>query len=177
MLAPAILPGTNLGSFGRSIKVGDLNKVISNFNTNVAGGLTPAGQALVSAGLFTQGQLTALGAVIPTIPLAPPGQVGLSPLYTTDLHLSWRLQPSKIWHGLSEQFVISPEAAIYNVFNRQNWDPAGNTLRGILDGSEGSLDGTTAHGATPRTNLVTLGSGTFGYGAPRQAEFGVKVSF
>jgi len=171
------LPGTNLGSFGRSIKVGDLNKIISNFNTNVAGGLTPAGQALVSAGLFTQAQLTALGAVIPTIPLAPPGQVGLSPLYTTDLHLSWRLQPSKIWHGLSEQFVISPEAAIYNVFNRQNWDPAGNTLRGILDGSEGSLDGTTAHGATPRTNLVTLGSGTFGYGAPRQAEFGVKVSF
>jgi len=171
------LPGTNLGSFGRSIKVGDLNKVISNFNQNTAGGLTPAGQSLVTAGLFSQAQLVSLGAVIPTIPLAPPGQVGISPLYTTDFHLGWRLQPSRIWHGLSENFVIAPEAAIYNVFNRQNWDPPGNVLRGILDGSEGSLNGTTAHGATPRTNLVTLGSGTFGYGAPRQAEFGVKVSF
>ena len=171
------LPGTNLGSFGRGIKVGDLNKIINNFNQNVAGGLTPAGQSLVSANLFTQAQLVALGAVIPQIPLAPPGQVGLSPLYTTDLHLSWRLHPNKVWHGLSEQFVIAPEAAIYNVFNYQNWDPAGNTLRGILDGSEGSVDGTTAHGATPRTNLVTLGSGTYGYGAPREAEFGVKVTF
>ena len=171
------LPGTNLGSFGRSIKVGDLNKVISNFNQNVAGGLTPAGQSLVSAGLFSQAQLTALGAVIPTIPLAPPGQVGVSPMYATDIHLSLRLHPNKLWHGLSEQFVIAPEAAIYNVFNRQNWDAPGAVIRGILDGSEGSLDGTTAHGASPRTNLVSLGSGTFGYGAPRQAEFGAKITF
>ena len=114
---------------------------------------------------------------MPKILLAPAGQVGVSPLYTTDFHLSLRLRPNKIWHGLSERFVIAPEAAIFNVFNYQNWDPAGNVLRGILDGSEGSANGTTAHGATPRTNLVTLGSGTYGYGAPRQAEFGVKVSF
>ena len=171
------LPGTNLGSFGRSIKTGDLNKVIGNFNSTVAGGLTPAGQSLVSAGLFSQAQLTALGAVIPTIPLAPPGQVGVSPMYATDIHLSLRLHPNKLWHGLSEQFVIAPEAAIYNVFNRQNWDAPGAVIRGILDGSEGSLDGTTAHGTSPRQNLVSLGSGTFGYGAPRQAEFGAKITF
>ncbi|MFY9531440.1 MAG: carboxypeptidase regulatory-like domain-containing protein [Candidatus Acidiferrales bacterium] len=171
------LPGTNLGSFGRSIKVGDLNNVINNFNTNFAGKLTPAGQALVSAGLFTQAQLTALGAVIPAIKDAPAGEVGLSPAYTTDVHLSVRLRPNRIWHRLPEQFVIAPEAALYNVFNFQNWDAAGAVTRGILDGSQGSLNGTTAHGATPRTNLVSLGSGTYGYGAPRQAEFGAKISF
>jgi hypothetical protein len=171
------LPGTNLGAYGRSVKAKDINNVINNFNNTTAGQLTPAGQALVTAGLFTQAQLDALGAVVPKILLAPAGQVGVSPLYTTDFHLSLRLRPNKIWHELSEQFVIAPEAAIFNVFNYQNWDPAGNVLRGILDGSEGSANGTTAHGATPRTNLVTLGSGTYGYGAPRQAEFGVKVSF
>jgi hypothetical protein len=171
------LPGTNLGSFGRSIKVGGLNNVIDNFNTNFAGKLTPAGQALVSASLFTQAQLTALGAVIPTISRAPKGQVGLSPAYSTDVHLSVRLRPNRIWSRLPEQFVIAPEAALYNVFNFQNWDAAGAVTRGILDGSQGSLNGTTAHAPTPRTNLVSLGSGTYGYGAPRQAEFGAKITF
>ena len=73
--------------------------------------------------------------------------------------------------------MIAPEAALLTCSTARTGILPGNVLSGILDGSEGSLNGTTAHGATPRTNLVTLGSGTFGYGAPRQAEFGVKVSF
>ncbi len=57
-----VLPGTNIGSFGRDVKVSNLNQVISNYNSAYAGKLTPAGQALVSAGLFTQAQLAQLGA-------------------------------------------------------------------------------------------------------------------
>jgi hypothetical protein len=178
-----LLPGTNLGSFGRDVKVGGLNKAINNFNTNFAGQVTPAGQALVSAGLFTKAQLSALGGVIPALATAPANQVGLSPLYTTDFHLSVRLRPSRIWHRLPEQFVIAPEAAVFNVFNFQNFDPAGQLLRGSLCTAASAAAGGCGSGAinsTPvgsRTNLVTLGSGTYAYGAPRQAEFGAKISF
>ncbi len=56
------LPGTNRGSFDRVFGVAGLNKLITNFNNNYAGTLTPAGQALVDSGLFTRSEgLVALG--------------------------------------------------------------------------------------------------------------------
>jgi hypothetical protein len=41
------------------------------------------------------------------------------------------------------------------------------------------VNGTTAHGALGRQNLVTPGSssGVNWYAVPRQAEFGVKLTF
>src|SRR5207245_6547629 len=57
-----VLPGTNIGSFGRGVTAGNINNFINAFNTGSANTLTPAGQALVAAGLFTQAQLIALGA-------------------------------------------------------------------------------------------------------------------
>ena len=42
------------GTFMRSVSPGNLNAYLTNFNNTVAGTLTPAGQALVKAGLFTQ---------------------------------------------------------------------------------------------------------------------------
>src|SRR5262249_48603701 len=36
-----IAPGTNIGSFGRQIKAGDINGYISQYNSNNAGTLTP----------------------------------------------------------------------------------------------------------------------------------------
>ena len=83
------LPGTTLGSFGRKVKTNDLNGFLSNYNSNVAGGLTPAGQTLVSNGLFTVQQLQALGADLPQVALAPQGQQGLGWLKTFDLKLSY----------------------------------------------------------------------------------------
>jgi len=65
------------GAFGRDIKGGDqLNAVRTEYNSKLAGTFTPAGQLLVSQGLFSASQLTALGAVMPTLPLAPKGEVG-----------------------------------------------------------------------------------------------------
>src|SRR5208337_5107268 len=69
-----ILPGTNVGSFGHGVNPGNLNQAISAFDSRTAGTLTPAGQALVTSGLFTPAQLTKLGAVVPAIPLAPRGE-------------------------------------------------------------------------------------------------------
>ena len=171
-----ILPGTNVGSFGRDVKAGDLNNVITAYNNNDAGKLTPAGQALVSADLFTQSQLVSLGAVTPTLALAPPGQVGLSPLFTFDAHISWEIRLSKVMHFLPERVILEPQIALYNVFNFHNYDPFGNELSGVLTGSPGTANGTTR---ADRGNLITPGSasGVNWYAVPRQAEFGVKLSF
>jgi hypothetical protein len=44
---------------------------------------------LIQNGMFTLTHLRALGAVAPTVPLAPPGQVNLSWVRAFDLRLSW----------------------------------------------------------------------------------------
>ncbi len=81
------------------------------------------------------------------------------------------------------------------MFNFHNYDPFGNILNGTLGGSPGEANGTTAHNqngcsdssgnildaslCTGRQNLITPGSssGVNWYAVPRQAEFGVKLTF
>ncbi|HUI74934.1 MAG TPA: TonB-dependent receptor [Candidatus Acidoferrum sp.] len=184
-----VAPGTNVGAFGRSIKASDLNNYINMYNSKYAGQLTPAGQALVAAGLFTQAQLVSLGAVTPTLQLAPSGNVGLSPLFTFDAHISWEIHLAKMLHALPERVVLEPQIALYNVFNFHNYDPGGNLLSGVLGGLPGQVNGTTKYdqagcpanvaACTGRTNLITPGSasGVNWYAVPRQAEFGVRLSF
>jgi hypothetical protein len=165
-----ILPGTGVGAFGRDIGVSGLVKAINNYNTNIAGHLTPAGQALVSAGLFTEAQLVALGAVTPTIALPPSGAIGLDPFFTFDLRLSWKIHPVRKFEGL----IFEPTVNIFNLFNRQNFDSPSLPTSGILNGTPGFVNGTTRG---DRTNLIGLGSGVFALGAPRSMEFGFKVVF
>jgi hypothetical protein len=170
------VPGSQVGSFGREIKASNLNNFIGNYNSKAAGQLTPAGQALVTAGLFTQAQLQALGGVTPTLALAPKGQVGVSPLFTFDAHVAWELRLSKVMHALPERVVLEPQVALFNVFNFHNYDPFGNVLSGVLTGQPGTANGTTR---SNRANLITPGSssGVNWYAVPRQAEFGVKLTF
>jgi Carboxypeptidase regulatory-like domain len=195
-----VLPGTNIGSFGRSVKASDLNKVISAYNSSSAGQLTPAGQALVDSGLFSAAQLGAgdascldpaalahssLCAVMPALALAPSGQVGLSPRFTSDVYVAWELRVNKLLHGVSERVVVEPQIALFNVFNFQNFDPGGNIMSGVVQAAcsptpdclgTGTVN-TTTRG--DRTNLVSPGSssGVNWYGVPRQWQFGVKLIF
>jgi hypothetical protein len=179
-----LLPGTQPGGFGRDFGVGGLTKLINDFNTNIAGTtLTPAGQALVDANLFTKAQLISLGATPQAIAPPPPGEVGLAGFFSFDLRLGWNIHPVRKW----ERFQFSPQMNIYNLFNHQNYDSPSLPLSGILNGSPGFLNGTTAHDqagcpadptkCTGRTNLVGLGSGVFALGAPRSLEFGFRVIF
>ncbi|MCU1241505.1 MAG: Oar protein [Candidatus Acidoferrum typicum] len=190
-LAP--VPGSNIGSFGRDIKAGDLNKFLQTLSDNSGNKLTPAGQALVSAGLFTQDQLVSLCAVTPSLDtasgcgpkftLAPPGNVGNDAFFTFDVRLGWSIKPIHSW----ERFRIEPQAAFYNLFNRQNHNGPDALLAGTLDGATNSVNGTTKFDqagcpadptkCTGRTSLIGLGSGVFAIGAPRSMEFGVKVTF
>ncbi len=168
------LPGTNVGSFGRDVKVPALNAKISSYDGTTANKPTPAGQALISAGLMTADQLVKLGGVAESVPLAPAGQVGMDSLITTNLRFGWVLKPKHIWSSLSEAFAIEPQVSIFNLFNIANYDGPNSPLSGDLNGGAGSVNGTTQ---AVRTNRVGLGSGVFAMGAPRTFEFGVKVSF
>jgi hypothetical protein len=172
-----IVPGTNVGSFGRNITASNLNNAIQNYNTNFGGRLTPAGQALVTANLVRGDQLQRLGAVTPLLQSAPLGNEGLSWLRTFDTALAW---PLKIREGLT----VEPRVSVFNVFNLANFDTANNLLVGILGGQPGQVNGTTAQGTilngvqTGRAaNRTGMGSGIFTLGAPRQMEFGLKITF
>jgi len=177
------IPGTNIGAFGRQVKVGDLNSFLTNYNTNVAGGLTPAGQTLVNNGLFTVQQLQQIGADLPQVALAPQGQQGLGWLKTFDLKLSY---PRKF----GENFTIEPSVSVFNAFNNANFDLPSSVIGATLNlatspcmpgapaatnNCNGTVNSTTS--VEHNLNRVLPGSGVFDLGAPRVFEFGLKLSF
>ena len=181
-----ILPGTQVGAFGRDVSPGDLNKVINSYLTNSAGQLTPAGQALVTANLFTTSQLQTLGAVTPgacdangnpinttqpsCIALAPNGNVGLGWLKSFDLTFAWPIR-------IKERFTIEPSVSAFNIFNFANFDGPANKLLGILNNGTSSAFVNGATSTNRGSNRIGVGSGVFASGAPRQMEFGLKFSF
>ena len=161
------------GTFMRGVSPGNLASVISTFNSNAAGKLTPAGQALVSANLFTQAQLVSLGAVIPTIAAPPANNAGNSMYKDVDTVLAW---PIKI----HERFRLEPSIAFFNIFNFANFGALGGltTPTGQLTGGPGSPNGTVG-GNDPSHNILRsgLGTGVFAAGAARQLEFGLRLDF
>ncbi len=180
----AILPGTISGQFGRSTSPGQLNGLLTTYNTAArnagcpagmlgAGCPTPAGDVLIKNGLFTLSQLQELGAVAPSVPFAPAGQNGQGWLRDVDLSLTWD-------YAIAERVTVEPSVSFYNAFNFANFDLPGSELSGSLTGAACSVNG-TVHGSNPAldcpTDRVGLGSGVFSQGAPRTLEFGLKISF
>ena len=175
-----ILPGTNPGAFGRSVAPGDMGLVIQNYNNTQAGTLTPAGQALVNAGLFTQSQLVALGGAkprlyVPSQALDGP-QYGNGTLRTFDFRLSY---PIKIGE---EGISIEPSVGFFNLFNFSNFGSLNGAL--VTDPNPLGTVLTTSLAATgtvqnSNRNAIRTGngSGTFAQGSPREMEFGLRISF
>lgn len=182
-----ILNGTYMGTTGKYTSE-KINNAISYYNRNVAGQLTPAGAALVTAGLFSATQLHSLGAYAPLIsscnPPDPscgvPGRAAEANwLKTIDLRLNWPFT-------VSEHVKVEPNFSVFNVFNLANYGGPGAQLSGILDGAPGtSLNNSTSPGVcgnassycTSRLDRVQPGSGVYSTGAPRQMEFGVRITF
>ncbi|HSR53393.1 MAG TPA: TonB-dependent receptor [Acidobacteriota bacterium] len=159
------------GVFGRDIQdVDELNALISSFNSGTAGNITPAGRALVNAGLFTAEQLIALGAVAPALQLAPAGQVFNDSFITSDVRLTKNFEIT----GGDRVIIIAPSVEVFNLFNVANYGRLGGGAAGILNAQPGAPNGTVQGN---RTNLIGLGSGSFSQGIPRSVQFSLRVTF
>jgi hypothetical protein len=162
------LPGTKNGAFMRGISPSGLSRVIGNYNNTVAGQATPAGQDLISNGLFSLSQLQKLGGVAPTLPMPIGNAVGLAWLRDVDLSFSWK-------YTIREKVTLQPGIGFFNVFNFANFDLPPNILSPYLLSAAGSV-GATTYGQQQNVR-VGEGTGVYGLGAPRVAEFSLKISF
>jgi Carboxypeptidase regulatory-like domain len=161
-----------VGAFMRQIGPAGLTRDINNYNTAIAGLPTPAGQALINAGLATLADLQAIGAVAQPIPVPPAGNVGLGWLRDFDTTFSW---VGHFWH---ERLTLIPSVSIFNTFNLANFDSAANILNPQLNGGAGSINGTGPTALTgPRPDRIGAGTGVFAFGAPRTIEWGLKLQF
>jgi len=174
-------PGDLLGIIGSTGKYSgsSLTNVIARYNASFAGKLTPADLTLVNSNLFTAQQLVALGAYAPLIQSLPGHAATATWLKTMDLRLSWPLP-------IGDRVKLEPNVSAFNLFNWANFGGAGNQLSGVLNGAPGSsLNNSSSTGycgssgtfCTSRLDRVLQGSGTYADGAPRQLEFGVRVTF
>ena len=184
-----LLPGTNIGDFGRRItNIASLNQVITRYNQDYAGRLTPHGQRLVSAGIFTEAQLKALGAGLPFIPLVDPDTPNpFESRFQADFRLSRPI------HIGSERYVLEPSWSVFNVFNNNSY----GTFTGLAIPNVCTAATITANcptGATGRTGQVVTNFGSLTYpyaqgdigdlaqirglnNRRRQMQFGIRFTF
>ena len=181
-----IVEGSNVGSYMRSIKPSGLSQFITNYNTNLAGTLTPAGSTLQTAGVFSPGDLQLMGAMLQPLAQVVQNPVGLSWLKTFDLRLTWQ-------HTFLDRVTIEPSIGAFNLFNFANFDLPGYTQSGLLNygaGSksvpatalqpQGTVGGASANANDPtsgRINRGSLQSGMGAAGSPRAIEWGLKIKF
>jgi hypothetical protein len=184
--APEPVPGTQIGQYDHSVNIGNLQKAINTYNHTFASSLTPAGDCLVanhaacpglisSTQVMTASDLASLGWVMPTLDSVANHAVATPWLKTMDLRLSW---PIKV----KDRVTIEPSASVFNVFNFANAFSAGNMPSGsLLPGPNGVLApnvvGGVASGSSYTPFRTSLQSGTLALGAPRQFEFGLRISF
>jgi hypothetical protein len=176
-----LVPGTIPGVYEHGIKGGkSLNALIANYNATQAGTPTPAGQAVIAAGLFTPGQLFALNGVQQPLAAAPSKPLNNAALRTFDLSANYPIHISK----LGEKFSLVPGVAVYNVFNMSNFNPITSipgTTTGVLlntadAGQPGYYNGPSDQQTLNQARIVR-NSGTFDQGGPRTTEFQLKLNF
>jgi hypothetical protein len=178
------IPGTTNGSFMRDFDVNGLNAVISKYNTTQGNQPTPAGQQLISSGLFNAQQLQTIGLVAPLLASAPQNQLTFPWVKAFDFKLDWV-------HTFKDKVTITPSIGFYNLFNFSNFNlPPGamtgwlnqllpdgtplNNFNNSINSTPKSLVGTSVASDAFR---VGAGTGVFGLGSPRAMEFGLKVTF
>lgn len=165
-----LLPGTNIGSFGRKFSsISALNDAITAYNNTYAGKLSPAGQRLVDAGLFTEAQMRALGATMTSIALVP--TTNPDP-FQNSFKADYRLtRPIRLW---KESWILEPSISFFNVFNN-----ASKNVYSGLDGTCGSLnfDYNNPPADEPDCTVGALNRIRGLAFNRRQLQFGIRFSF
>ncbi|MGH9505540.1 MAG: carboxypeptidase regulatory-like domain-containing protein [Terriglobales bacterium] len=172
-----VLPGANLGAYNRSLGPNGLQQVITAYNTTYAGMLTPAGKALVNAGLANVGDLQALGLVMPYAASVTNGQLTPDSFLDSDIKITRAFR-------VGEHLTITPEIQCFNVFNVGNYDPPGDIMSGTIAtgydpaalgfGNPGSITDSTG---LDQVRKYGLNTGVFAEGIPRAFEGGISFTF
>jgi hypothetical protein len=159
-----VLPGTNIGDLGSRIgSWQELNRIITQFNTSYAGTLTPFGQRLLQAGMFSEAQLKSLGASVRPIALVPENNPWpFQSRFVTDLRVTRQIV-------IKERFKIEPYLEVFNLFN--------NTPKGTYGGLNSSVFGNLNFHYAPG-DIGDLDSQVRGLlQNPRQFQFGIRGIF
>ena len=167
-----LVQGTNPGAYMRGVHGNSLNKLINTYNGRYANTPTPAGQQLLTNGIFTSQQLQALGGV--QQPIAPaPAHAFENPMFRqVDASV---LYPFKL-PFLGEGRRLEPGVALYNVANFGNYTLPTNFGALTADGQPNFVNGPNDF-ATKNPDRTTRGAGTFAAGTPRSIEFQLKFVF
>jgi len=179
-----LLPGTAPGSYMHDVSPNGLKTAITNYNSQYAGTLTPAGKQLLASGLFNSQQLTDLNAVQQRIYAGATGSYANPMFKSLDLSLSY---PIKL-KFISEVATLEPGIAMYNAANFANsGTPSG--FGTLINESNAGSDGSGATGYAngdysgsnhydwKNQNRTQRGSGTFDQGGPRSTEFQLRFNF
>jgi hypothetical protein len=172
-----LVPGTVPGAYMHQIKGAQLNQLIGNYNAKIAGTPTPAGRALIAAGLMTLPELQALKGVAQPIAAQPANHPANDPAFRSfDFNASYPIKFSKLREGL----MITPGVAMYNLFNMSNYNLQYGTLLNTASVANGFPLGyvNSPESLDEVNNLrVTRNSGTFDQGGPRTTEFQLMINF
>jgi hypothetical protein len=172
-----LVPGTRPGAYMHDYKANTLQSLITKYNSQYANTLTPAGQALVTAGLFTGNQLVAIQGAQQPIANLPQANAVNNPAYrSVDANLSYPIRLYKFHEGMS----LEPAVAVYNVGNFSNFGLLSGQLLTQTNvgptGVAGFLNGPNTP-AVADANRTQRGSGTFDQGGPRSIEYQLKFNF
>jgi hypothetical protein len=163
-----------------SIKSNSIQSYITNFNSAYAGQLTPAGKMVAASGLLTSTQLVQIKAAIQPIANLPQATALNNPTYQNmDVNFTYPIRFKRFREGLQ----LTPGIDFYNVGSFSNFSTYGGVLYNTTTAAGTTYNGTS--GITGQNNFVALtsghrvtrGSGTFDQGAPRSAEFQLKLDF
>ena len=159
-----VLPGTNIGDLGSRIgSWQELNSIIAQFNSSVAGTLTPHGQRLVAAGILSEAQIRSLGGFVkPIVPVPENNPWPFQGRFVTDLRVTRPI-------SIRERFKIEPYLEVFNLFN--------NTPKGTYAGLNHRVFG-NLNFSYSATQLGTLDRQVRGLlQNPRQFQFGIRGIF
>ena len=190
--ASELIPGTQIGQFERGTDIHSLQSVLNLYNHTYANNLTPAGACLVAnnvpstnhfscpgqifgPAVMTPSDMVALGWVMPTINSVPPDALAIPWLKSLDLKVAWPIT-------IKERVTIEPSGSVFNIFNFANEFLPGNLPSASLaPGQNGLLAPSVVGGVTPGSSVTpyraSFQSGTYALGAPRQFEFGLRITF
>jgi len=162
------VPGTKNGAFMRGIGPGGSAEDHQQLQPDGRGTADPSGSSTHQQWPVHAGATSSHRRRAQSLPAPVPGAVGLAWLKDVDMSRHWR-------YRIKETVTLEPGVGFYNILNFATFDLPPSVLSPYLTGAPGNIGGTNYAGT--QNARVGAGIGVYGLGAPRVAEYTLKVTF